>query len=87
MRPIRSVWALIRHQVGPDAGGQLRISSCERCYGTAARTAQRCRAEAQLEPGSAMSYLDRNRNDARAPLKAVRFEAGELVVREATIMK
>jgi hypothetical protein len=35
----------------------------------------------------AASYLDRKRNDARAPLKAVRLEARELVVGEATIMK
>jgi hypothetical protein len=34
-----------------------------------------------------MTYLDRKRNDARAPLKAVRLAARELVVREATIMK
>ena len=41
----------------------------------------------QLEPGERMIYLDRKRNDARAPLKAVRLEAREVVVREATIMK
>ena len=35
----------------------------------------------------ARSYSDRKRNDARAPVKAVRPEAREPVVREATIMK